>query len=213
MHSNKLSKDLSNLIGMFLLLGIIAAVFSWMFFYSKQLSAISQNRQDRAEVVEDIKGLEELDKATQTLHANYLNIASDRDAILNLLPTTDEAERLLLLLSDYAQSSQVILESFAPEQTVSTSAQAEGLGFEKYITQATIVGKYSSILKFIKLLETGSRFVDIDSYTFTTSALGSGNPDLEVSFNITSYYQTPTTEAGVSPDAANLTVAPEGSRQ
>lgn len=199
--SNKLSKDVSNLIGIYLLVGIVAAVLAWLFLFSKQLGAITENRNNRSAVVAEIEELEALGEATEVLRENYQQIAADRDAILNLLPANVDSEHLLLLLSQYAQSNQVILTSFSPETALLN--EDSGQGFVGYPTQINIIGKYSNILSFIRSLETGARYVDINTFNLASSDVDATNPDLEVTLEITAYYQTASSSLNTDDSSSN----------
>lgn len=184
MSSNKkISKDLSNLIGLYMVAGIVAAVVAWIYLFSPTLKRTSEIQTERDEVLVKIAELEALDEATDQLRDNYEQVSAQRDQILGLLPAASQSDRLLLMLDTFSKKSGVVLETFRPE-----TVESEDLGFAVYGSSLSLLGNYADIVDFLKRIETGARFIDITTYNID-GAESSGDPVLEVSISMNSYFQ------------------------
>lgn len=184
--TRKFSKELNNRLGLYLLGAILLAVVFW-FLAIKPLWVSAQNSKiELNETKTEITELQELEKDTEELRANYVAIQDRRDQILNLLPPSEEEEKILLLLSEYADNAGVLLSTFAPEGAFLQSEQFSG--FETYPININISGGYASVVKFIETLEAGARFVDIVAVTFNGEQ--ATTTSVEAQLNLNAYYQT-----------------------
>lgn len=184
--SKKLSRELSNLLGLYLLGALVLAVVMWLFLIKPTWTSAKSTKAEVAVTQQKITDLEELENATEELRENYTVVRDRRDQILNLLPAREEEEKILLLLNDYAKQSGTLLGTFAPEGAFLDAAEFSG--FETYPLSINISGTYKSVTKFIALLEQGARFVDIKALSFSGGQTASSAIEAQVS--VDAYYQT-----------------------
>jgi Tfp pilus assembly protein PilO len=192
--------QLSITIGLYLAGGLAAAAILFIFVIKPQYNQATATAAQAAKVNTQIAGLNQLDKDTTLLRANYASVKSQRDQILSLLPTQSEEERLLVLLSNLAAQSGCAMSTFAP-QSASTIAGAGTLGVSTSINGATVypvvidvsAGSYPSLEGFLVKLEKAGRFLNINSGTITTTS--AANAGVTAQINLTAYYQAGTSQA------------------
>lgn len=174
---------LSNLLGLYLLVAIVAGVILGLFvikpIYAKAAATRGQAKEMRAKIA----ALEQLGRDTETLRGNYEEVKEERDRILALLPVSTEEERLLAYLSELAQQSGAVLSTFAP---TAASVEAQSLtSISVYPVSINVSGSYQAIYNFLEKVEEGARFVDVHSGSFA-SAESAG---VAVKVDLTAYYQ------------------------
>lgn len=200
MKDNKLS----NLIGLYLLIGLVAFGVLGYFVISKTITRANTHKAERLVVQTEIKALEQLEHDTEELRVNYQNIKDQRDEILSLLPPQTEEENLLALLSEIAQRSGVVLNNFSPESVVIVdvpTAEGELVGSHRvYPVTLNVIGTYETIFgdaganSFLGSIENGARFIDVIS-TDIASSTTPGDESINVRLVVNAYYQAPATES------------------
>jgi len=184
--------ELANLIGAYVLIGLITAL-ALVFLVIKPLWNNAQKTgREISTVNTKTKELKQLGIDTETLRANYDQVKSQRDQILQLLPAKSEEERLIALLGDLASKSGVILGAFAPGSSTAPAGTPSGVtaSVNIYPASISIAGAYAGVQAFLQKIEESARFIEV-----TGTQLSSGNqgntPLLQTRLNLQAYYQQP----------------------
>jgi Tfp pilus assembly protein PilO len=192
-------EKLANLIGLYALIGIVAAVVLTMFVIKPAFDKAQKLGEEKALVDVKIASLERLKADTETLRQNYnakdskgQTVKDRRDRILALLPVKTEEERLLALLSNLATQSGVVLQSFGPDTTV-VGGGAVGTGTSSlvvYSAAVSINGSFDKVQNFLTRLENSARFVDVRGLSIAAGAASANSAGvLEVRVPLSAYYQ------------------------
>ncbi len=192
---------LSNILGLYLL-GAIGLAGVAGYFVIKPFYAQGQGFSASTTVKNaDIAALNKLSADTDTLRGNYQTVKNQRDSILKQLPTKSEEERLLALLSSLGQSSNTVVASFTPAGISNAAAASAASSVSIYPANVTVKGTYESIQSFLRKIEEGARFIDIQNASFSASAKGSA-VNVDATFSISAYYQLPSADPTVAPSTS-----------
>ena len=183
---------LTNLIGLYLLIGLLAATVLGFFVIKPFYNRASERKAQVEKIKQDMAALEQLEEDTELLRKNYDQVKEQRNEILSLLPAKTEEERLLAVMSSIASNSGVVLTAFAPDANVASVGNITSLSI--YPATFTVAGNYSNITNFLTKMEDGARFVDIQG----ANLVGGGNQGSALSTRLTvnAYYQSGSVEAG-----------------
>lgn len=194
MNKPKQSTKLSNLLGIYLLVGIAVALILGLLVIKPQMADASNVKSQVSSVNKQIEGLKQLQTQTEQLKQNYDQIKGKRDAILNQLPAQNQEERLLALLSDMSQQSGVVLNTFVPEGNVTTNATGSTApsSLAIYGANISVTGNYSNVQAFLQQMESSARFIDVVSSGLAADGDGGANPVLTAQIAIQAYYQSST---------------------
>lgn len=201
---NQNSTKLQNILGIYLLAGLIATgVLGW-FVIRIEMNAGKQTANKVAEVNRQIASLNDLQKQTDAMRINYQknHLKDKRDQILSLLPTENQEESLMPLLNDMAQGNGAIMSTFAPSDNSTVAATSPGgssSSLSLYPAGINISGSYDSLRQFLVTLESGARFIDITSASLSGSSKG-----VQARLSLTAYYQK------AQPDSPDASQTPSG---
>ncbi len=175
------NEKLSNFLGLCLLGGIGIAIAAF-FVIKPSLVRSDVARAKTAATNTEITALHLLATQTETLRQNYDGVKDRRDQILHQLPSKSEEERLLALLSALGQQSGVVVSSFVP---TGSSSSAAASSISTYPASISVSGSYAQIQDYLRKIENGARFINVQSASFST---GNGG-GLTSSLTLQGYYQ------------------------
>lgn len=176
------SDDLTNLLGLYLLIGLVVLAASIYFVIKPQFALSTVHLQERKAVEAKIAGLEQLERDTEVLKENYEKVADRREEVLAQLPVESEEQRLMVMLNDLAQRNGVALNSFSP--AIAEGENATSLAV--YPSTIGISGTFPNIENFLRSIESSARFLDVQSGNFAAMGQGAG---IEAKVDLTAYYQ------------------------
>jgi Tfp pilus assembly protein PilO len=193
----KQQQPITNVIGLYALIGFFAAVGLGLLVVKPTMNSAQAKERELAQLDVKIQALKDLAEDTEKLRENYetpdpdtgLTIKKRRDQILSLLPVQTEEERLLSLLSKFADDSEkAILKAFTPE----TTGVEPGSSMSRYPVSINVIGSFSQIQHFLQKIENSARFIDVKAISMSAGGAGKiGNsPAVDVRINLTAFYQT-----------------------
>ena len=183
---------LTNQIALYLLIAFLATAAIGFLIIKPTYANIKSTNAQISEVKFDIASLEQLEKDTEELRRNYESVKEQRNQILSLLPAEAEEERLVAVLNDLAQQSGALMSAFYPE---GGNPAANLTSLSIYPAKITVSGTYQNIQNFLKRVEEGARFVDVQGAAVSTG----GSNALSTTLTLKAYYQTGVKTTGVQP--------------
>lgn len=176
------NEKLSNFLGL-CLIGAIAVAVAAFFVIKPSLVRSDVARVKVASTNNEITALHLLAIQTETLRQKYEDVKDRRDQILHQLPSKSEEERLLALLSALGQQSGVVVSSFVP---AGSSPSAAASSISTYPASINVSGSYAQMQDYLRKIENGARFINVQSASFSTSNGGG----LTGSITLQGYYQS-----------------------
>ena len=186
MKTDRLTTVLAAYLGIALISGVVLYFFVIAPIYASGVAAKANADAQSTK----LKALNQLAKDTDALRQNYREVRDKRDQVLSLLPVESEEERLLVLLSDLAKQSGVVMGTFAPQPALTATQETITSSVSSYPATINVSGTYTNIQSFLKKLENAGRFINVDSGIFSSAGAG-GSVDARLS--LTAYYQADNT--------------------
>ncbi len=174
---------LLNLVGLYLLIGLATAAVVGFFIIKPILNTAGKDGQQIADYNNKITALKQLDQDTQTLRQNYAAVKDQHDQILHLLPTANEEERLVAMVSDLTSKSSAVMTTFSPGGVAASAAT----GVATYPVNLAISASYAGVQSLLQKLENAARYIDVQSVNLAPN--GAGSTNVQAAVNITAYYQ------------------------
>lgn len=177
---------LTMILGAYIGAALVASALVFLLIISPLYASAVTARTAAAQQSAQLSALNQLAKDTDALRKNYAEVREKRDQILSLLPVESEEERLLVLLSDLAKQSGVVMGTFAPQSSLNATQATIVSSVKSYPATINISGTYTNVQSFLKKLENAGRFINVDSGLFSSAGAGGA---VDARLSLTAYYQ------------------------